>query len=74
MKSCAINGKLEDLADPVPLLVEIGSIQEWIVQNIDLHAFHLHGSPVQLINASTPPTNYWQVLDDFLFGKRQTMG
>lgn len=63
MKSCAINGKLEQLPDERPLLVELGTIQEWRVQNVDLHAFHLQGSPVQLIDASVPaPTSYWQVV------------
>lgn len=66
MRSCAIDGSLEDPADPRPLLVEIGSIQEWSVQNVDLHAFHLQGSPVQLIEASTPPTNFWQVVAAFM--------
>jgi FtsP/CotA-like multicopper oxidase with cupredoxin domain len=62
MRSCAVNGKLEVVPDEKPVQVDLGTIQEWRVQNIDLHAFHLQGSPVQLIDVASPsPTNFWQV-------------
>ncbi len=63
MWGCAINHTPEQFPDRAPLVVPIGTIQEWNVTNLMLHSLHLHVNPYQIVDlvGAANLTNYWMV-------------
>lgn len=63
MWGCAINHTPEQFPDRAPIVLPMGTIQEWNVTNLMLHSLHLHVNPFQLVDLvdSANLTNYWMV-------------
>ena len=63
MWGCAINHTPEQFPDRSPLVVPMGTIQEWNVTNLMLHSLHLHVNPYQIVDliGGENLTNYWMV-------------
>lgn len=63
MWGCAINHTPEQFPDRAPIVLPMGTIQEWNVTNLMLHSLHLHVNPFQIVDLvdSANLTNYWMV-------------
>ena len=63
MWGCSINHTPEQFPDRAPIVLPMGTIQEWNVTNLMLHSLHLHVNPFQIVDLvdSANLTNYWMV-------------
>lgn len=54
--------------DPAPLVLQMGTVHEWLVPSIYIHPLHLHSSPYQITllpnwteaSGASIYTNFWE--------------